>query len=160
MPGFARMRPPSQHRRRRVPAVVRSVVAVVALLAVVAVAACSSTEPMSVSTSPLDGAWTTHASGVTVFVTLTWTRDSVTGTGTYTVLSNMLGCGGQGLSGSGTLVFRAARPQSQVSGVMIFDTGWSPPYTGELVDSARIDGAFRSIDAGACPFPLFHGIVP
>jgi len=143
-----------QRRRHCAPAFVRFVVALVA------VAACSSTEPMSVSMSPLDGAWTTRASGVAVLVTLTWTADSVTGAGTYTMLSNMLGCGGQGLSGSGTLIFRAARPQSQVSGVMRFDNGWSPPYTGQLVDSSRIEGAFGSVDAGSCPFPLFHGLVP
>jgi len=42
---------------------------------------------------------------------------------------------------------------------MAFDNGWVPPYRATLTGST-LDGAFLSIDAGSCPFPLFRGLVP
>jgi hypothetical protein len=131
-----------------------------ALLACFAVAvACS-----DVATAPqgdsLNGAWTSRSSGVTSQLDLTWTRDSVKGTGTYFVIDNALGCGGGSLQGSGTVSFRASRSGATIAGVMAFDNGWTPPYIGTLEDNARIVGGFRSIDAGTCSFDLFFGLIP
>jgi hypothetical protein len=110
--------------------------------------------------SSLNGVWTTRTAGIVVSVTLAWTRDSVKGTGTYTVLDNILGCGGATLRGGGSLTFVAGRSGSTVSGHMGFDNGWTPPYNGALEENTHINGAFQSIDRGTCPFPLYFGLVP
>jgi hypothetical protein len=128
-------------------------------VAVVALAACGADATSPTDTS-LDGAWTARSFGVAAMLNLTWTRDSVRGTGTYNAISNTLGCGGGTLIGMGSVAFRAARSGSSVSGFMTFDNGWSPPYTGTLEDNARINGAFRSIDAGSCSFELIFGLIP
>ncbi|HEX8941993.1 MAG TPA: hypothetical protein VF785_02580 [Gemmatimonadaceae bacterium] len=123
------------------------------------VVACSdaATAPQSDS---LNGAWTSRSSGVTSLLNLTWTRDSVNGTGTYFVIDNALGCGGGSLQGSGTVSFRASRSGATVTGVMTFDNGWTPPYIGTLEDNSRIVGGFRSVDAGSCSYDLFFGLIP
>lgn len=130
-----------------------------AATALVAVLACSDATTAS-NTDALDGAWTARSFGVAALLQLTWTKDSVKGSGTYTVLDNSLACGGGTLRGSGTVTLRASRSGSAIAGFMAFDNGWSPPYTGTLSGNSRIDGSFRSIDAGSCAFPLFFGLIP
>ncbi len=93
-------------------------------------------------------------------MTLKWTPDSVTGSGTYFVSLNSLDCGGATLTGNGTVSLAASRSQAAITGYMKFDNGWSPPYLGTLADSSRIDGRFMSVDRGPCPFPLYFGLVP
>ena len=109
---------------------------------------------------PPNGAWTSRSSGVTSLLNLTWTRDSVNGTGTYRVLDNALGCGGVSLHGNGTVSFRASRSGASVTGVMTFDSGWRPPYFGTLEDNARVVGGFRSVDSGTCAYDLIFGLIP
>jgi hypothetical protein len=128
------------------------------LALVLALAACgSSTE--STPTTALDGPWSSHGLSVGVVLTMRWTADSVHGTGTYTVLNGGLGCGGGTLHGGGNVTFAASRSGSEVLGHMSFDNGWTPPYRAAITGST-LDGAFLSIDAGSCPFPLFKGLVP
>jgi hypothetical protein len=124
-----------------------------------AAAACSDamTTPQDKS---LDGAWTSRSFGVTSLLNLTWTRDSVKGTGTYFVIDNSLGCGGGTLQGSGTVSFRASRSGATITGAMIFDNGWTPPYSGTLENNSRVAGGFRSIDAGSCSYDLIFGLIP
>jgi hypothetical protein len=129
------------------------------LAGVIALAACG-TDTTAPTNTLLDGAWTARSFGVAASLNLTWTRDSVHGTGTYNAISNSLGCGGGTLVGMGTATFRASRSGSTISGFMTFDNGWSPSYTGTLEDNARINGAFRSIDAGSCSFELIFGLIP
>jgi hypothetical protein len=126
---------------------------------VVFAVACGATVTASQSSS-LDGVWTTRSSGVAASLTLKWTADSVTGSGTYVAFDNVLGCGGGTLKGSGTMTFAAARSQSSVTGYMKFDNGWTPPYIGTLEDNARINGGFMSIDRGPCPFTFIFGLTP
>jgi hypothetical protein len=124
-----------------------------------ALVACSS-ETAVPNLAGLDGAWSSHDFNIGVVLQLTWMADSIIGSGTYTTLQNSLGCGGSTLHGSGTVTFAASVRNSTVAGHMVFDNGWTPPYSGTLVDSSSIDGAFQSIDAGSCPFALFKGLVP
>ncbi len=124
----------------------------------VAVAACSSSTESPADTA-LDGPWSSHGLSIGVVLTMTWTSDSVHATGTYNVLDGGLGCGGGTLHGGGNVTFKASRSGNDVLGVMSFDNGWMPPYRVTLTGST-LDGAFLSIDAGSCPFPLFHGLVP
>ena len=72
------------------------------LVCFAAAVACSDATTTAQDTS-LDGAWTSRSFGVTSLLNLTWTRDSVKGTGTYFVIDNSLGCGGGTLHGSGTV---------------------------------------------------------
>jgi hypothetical protein len=130
----------------------------IALLAA-ALASCAS-DPTAPNGGALDGPWSSHDFNVGVVLALTWTADSVKGSGTYTVLQNALGCGGATLHGNGTVTLVASVKNSALVGHMAFDNGWTPPYTGTLVNGSAIDGAFQSIDAGPCPFELFKGLVP
>ena len=137
----------------------RRVATAALLVGSAATVACSDATTATQSDS-LNGAWTSRSSGVTSLLNLTWTRDSVKGTGTYQVIGNALGCGGGSLQGSGTVSFRASRSGATITGVMAFDNGWTPPYTGTLEDNARVVGGFRSIDAGTCPYDLIFGLIP
>lgn len=131
-----------------------------------AAAACGSDAIAPRPPSSLDGPWSSGHSviGLNVALELTWTADSVKGTGSYAFVptDTPFGCGGGTLPAHGTVSFAAGRAASgQIGGAFRFDNGWIPPYGGTLTaDSSRIDGAFRSIDAGSCPFTMFHGLVP
>jgi hypothetical protein len=135
------------------------VVAMIACFAA-AVACSDAATATTVQDATLDGAWTSRSSGVTSLLDLTWTRDSVKGSGTYFVIDNALGCGGITLHGNGSVSFRASRSGAAITGVMTFDSGWMPPYFGTLENNARIVGGFRSIDAGTCSYDLIFGLVP
>jgi hypothetical protein len=137
----------------------RQAAATTLVVTLVAAIACGGTTTTPTDRA-LDGAWTARSFGVAALLQLTWTQDSVKGSGTYTVLDNTLACGGGTLKGSGTVTFRASRSGSSIAGFMTFDNGWGPPYTGLLANNSRIDGSFRSIDAGSCSFPLFFGLIP
>lgn len=130
----------------------------ISLAFIAAVAACGSATD-STTNDALDGPWSSHGLAVGVVLTMTWTPDSIHGTGTYNVLDGGLGCGGATLHGNGTVTFKASRSGSDILGVMAFDNGWTPPYRATLSGST-LDGRFLSIDAGTCPFALFKGLVP
>jgi len=103
----------------------------------------------------LDGTWTGSAKGLSFSLTLKWTADSVSGTGSYTAAdTNSFGCGGGTLRGSGTLKYVAQRTQDRFQGAMLVSGGWSPPFGGVLLDQRTIAGSFMSIDAGACYLTL------
>jgi hypothetical protein len=121
--------------------------------------ACSSATPPTMDPA-LNGPWTSHTLKVDVLLNLTWTADSVTGSGTYNVLNGGMGCGGGTLHGTGSVTFAAARSADTIiTGHMAFDNGWSPPYRGTL-SGTSIAGQFMSVDTGTCPFDLFKGLVP
>jgi hypothetical protein len=129
-----------------------------AAILTIAAASCTS-DTTTPNNGGLDGAWSSHDFNIGVVLDLAWTADSVHGSGTYTVLQNALGCGGATLHGGGNVTFAASAKNNAIVGHMTFDNGWTPPYTGTLAGTS-IDGAFRSIDAGSCPFALFKGLVP
>lgn len=103
----------------------------------------------------LDGTWSGEADGIELSLALHWTADSVTGTGTYTAFTpNTNRCGGGTLHGSGSVTVRASRAEDRVSGAMLFDNGWTPPYSAVQTGADLLDGHFMSVDAGQCPMPL------
>ncbi|HWH52443.1 MAG TPA: hypothetical protein VN651_12930 [Gemmatimonadaceae bacterium] len=120
------------------------------------------TPPVAVSThfivppgTVLDGRWAGGGDGIVLTISLHWTADSVTGTGTYQAFTpNTNHCGGATLRGSGTVSFRASRIADQVNGSMEFDNGWGPPYIAVLTGVGLLDGHFMSVDTGTCPMPL------
>lgn len=124
---------------------------------------CSGSVEGPGSTGALDGPWSTHTTlGFGLVLTLSWTADSVTGTGSYSsIAGNGLRCGGETLSGTGTVRLAAARTSAaSIAGYMSFDNGWMPPYSGTLTDSSHIAGEFHSVDQGPCTLDLFRGLVP
>ena len=125
----------------------------------ISLAACGSDTTTTTGSGNLDGPWSSHDFNIGVVLNLTWTADSVKGSGTYTVLQNSLGCGGGTLHGDGTVTFAASVSSGNIVGHMAFDNGWTPPYRGTLTGTT-IAGAFQSIDAGPCLFPLYKGLVP
>jgi hypothetical protein len=46
-----------------------------------------------------------------------------------------------------------------VSGVIAFDSGWRPSYSGPS-DSSHVEGVMTDAGASPCPLTLFHGLVP
>jgi hypothetical protein len=132
---------------------------VAAAVLAIALAACGSDTTTTTVDGNLDGPWSSHDFNIGVVLNLTWTADSVKGSGSYTVLQNSLGCGGSTLHGDGTVMFAASISSGNIVGRMSFDNGWAPPYRGTLTGTS-IAGAFQSIDAGQGPFPLYKGLVP
>src|SRR5262252_7675567 len=103
------------------------------LISAVLLAACGSAETSPPAPSRLDGPWSSgySTSGIGVVVNLTWTPDSVKGTGSYIVFAGSGGCAAANLTGSGTLSFATRRTSAGgVSGIIAFDSGWRPSYSG------------------------------
>jgi hypothetical protein len=123
-------------------------------------AGCGGSEVTQTPTlSPADGPWSAHVPGLGLVLDLTWSPDSVHGTGTYTFLSGQFGCGAP--AGTGNVTFVASRSATNdVQGFMSFDNGWVPPFRGTLVSDTHVSGGFMSVDAGPCTLDLFRGLVP
>lgn len=106
----------------------------------------------------LNGTWTGASQGVSVSLALTWTADSVSGSGSYTVSATTeLGCGFFGLRGtSGTVTLAAARRGDFIGGVMLF-SGEGPGYSGMLTSASHLSGQFMAVDTPGCQFDLARG---
>ena len=103
----------------------------------------------------LSGTWEGGVNGVFVAMSLTWTADSVYGSGRYTTQSPItLGCGLQSLADSGTVRLEARRQGDYVAGAMTFDGAIGPPYAGVLDTGMHLTGEFFSVDTGPCPFDV------
>lgn len=103
----------------------------------------------------LSGTWAGGVNGVFVSLSLTWTADSVYGSGRYTTQSPItLGCGLQSLADSGTVRLEARRRGDYIAGAMLFDGGATPPYAGMLDTGMHLTGEFFSVDTGGCPFDI------
>lgn len=111
--------------------------------------------PLVPPNTDLSGTWAGGVNGVFVSLSLTWTADSVYGSGRYTTQSPItLGCGLQSLADSGTVRLEARRRGDYIAGAMTFDGGTEPPYAGVLDTGMHLSGEFFSIDAGDCAFDI------
>lgn len=143
--------------RRKVPMCIPVTISLFAALA-----ACSSTPVTQTDsrsnvsqTSSLSGRWHGAGEGLTVDLTLVEAGDSVTGTGSYSVMqSSSMGCGGESLSGSGPVTLRGTLSGAELTGRMSFAGSWTPPYLGTLIAPDSLNGHFMSIDRGGCPLIL------
>lgn len=117
----------------------------------------------------LDGPWSTGVStiGLNMAVTLTWTRDHVAGSGSYTVSADGARCGTTTITGASSVTFAAARPGlTDIRGQLSFDGGTPIEFDGTLDESqpspgfARINGMLTAADGARCPLTLFQGLVP
>ena len=103
----------------------------------------------------LNGTWTGSSGGLAVSLQLTWTADSVRGSGTYTVANPPnFNCVAISFFGSGTVSFAAHRTNDVVGGGLMFDWGYWPPYGGRLRTANRFDGSIFTVDSGSCALTL------
>ena len=102
----------------------------------------------------LNGTWTGSSGGLAVSLQLTWTADSVHGSGTYTVANppnfNCVALNPR----SGTVSFAAHRTNDVVGGGLMFDFGYWPPYGGRLRAANRFEGSIFTVDSGTCALTL------
>jgi hypothetical protein len=119
------------------------------LLLALCICACSRGEPATPAT------WTGTNGNLAVELTLTITRDSVGGQGTYTAKTpEELRCGGVVLSQSGTVTFSGVLTSDGLGAHANFGSDWSPVYNGALVGKDTIRGGFLSGEGGSCPLTL------
>jgi len=103
----------------------------------------------------LNGVWRGASGGLSVSLALTWTADSVFGSGTYSIAAGTAqGCVVSSLGSAGTVSLTANRAGDVVLGALMFDSGYGPPYTGRLRAADRFDGFIHSVDTGSCPLSL------
>jgi hypothetical protein len=104
----------------------------------------------------LSGLWAGSTGGLSVSLALTWTADSVYGSGTYSSSATGGGCVVPSLHTAGTMSFAARRAGDVVSGGLVFDVGYVPPYGGRLRSAAQFDGVIHSVDSGGCALVLMR----
>lgn len=103
----------------------------------------------------LSGTWRGSNAGLTVFLTLRQTGDSLSGTGNFQVeRDSSIGCGGETLSAAGALTLSGQLVGREYQGRMNFADSWTPPYVGTLVPPDTLNGHFMSVDRGGCPLVL------
>lgn len=103
----------------------------------------------------LNGTWEGGVDGVYIALSLTWTADSVYGSGRYATQSPItLGCGFEESPDSGTVQLEARRRGDYIGGEMSFDGRGGPPYAGVLDSATHLTGVFFSVDTGNCPFDI------
>jgi len=123
--------------------------------------ACS--DSVSPADQALDGPWSTgHTiSGLEMALTLTWTRDRVTGTGSMNALPAPAHCGNTVVEGLTTVTLTADRPSStEIHGTLTLEGGTGIAYQGSLNGDNHIDGALVAADGTQCAMTLFKGLVP
>jgi len=117
----------------------------------------------------LDGPWSTGVTtiGLIMGMNLTWTRDQVVGSGSYSALGDGARCGTTTIAGTSSVAFAAARRgSSDVRGQLTFGGGAPIEYDGTLDDSqpspgfARLNGTLVAADGTRCALTLFQGSVP
>jgi hypothetical protein len=107
----------------------------------------------------LNGMWTGSAGGLSVSLAMTWTADSVIGSGTYAIsVSGTTGvsCAVSSPPASGTVTLKASRAGDVVTGALGFDAGYFPPYGGRLRAADEFDGVIHSVDSGGCALTLIR----
>jgi len=130
-------------------------------------AACS--DAVGPAERALDGPWSTGhtTTGFDMAVNLTWTRDHVAGSGSYSAAADGARCGTTAIAGASSVTFAAARRgSSDVHGQVTFGGGAQIEYDGTLNDAqqspgfARINGTLIAADGTRCSLTLFQGFVP
>jgi hypothetical protein len=105
--------------------------------------------------------WGGASGDLSVNLWLVRDRDSVYARGTYDVASTKkVGCGGQSLFPKGRVTMRAKGNFEAFTGKLLFDTGWTPPFSAKKTSATTMTGTIRSINhAASCKLPL-HRVAP
>jgi len=123
--------------------------------------ACS--DVVSPADRALDGPWSTgHTlSGVVMVLTLTWSRDRVTGTGSVNAVPSPAHCGTAVIERLATATLTATRRSStEIRGTIAIEGGIEMTYQGSLTSGNHIDGVLLAGDGSQCAMTLFQGLVP
>jgi hypothetical protein len=104
----------------------------------------------------LDGSWTGTASGLALTLTMHWTSDSVTGTGTYTTQppASFACAGGTIGAPTGPVQLLGSRDNDLIGGRLLFDAGEGPPFYGHLRSADSVDVTVTTIDTPSCALEL------
>lgn len=106
----------------------------------------------------LDGTWSGKTGGLSVSLALTWTADSVRGSGTYQFTPTTgAACYASTKASTGTVLFAARRIDDAVAGYFAFDFGYYPPYSGRLRSATQFDGVIMNVDTPGCGLVLTKG---
>lgn len=104
--------------------------------------------------------WSGSTGDLTVNLWLVADRDSVYARGSYTVAaSKKVGCGGETLPPKGLVTMRAKGSFAAFTGKLLFDSGWTPPFTARKTSATTMTGSIRSVDRGPCRMAL-HRVTP
>jgi hypothetical protein len=134
---------------------VQSTVAAPVLSAHVDVGSLTVADPIAVPPGTnLSGLWNGSTGGLSVSLALTWTADSVYGSGTYGSSATGGACVVPSLHTAGSMSLAARRAGDVVTGGFVFDVGYGPPYGGRLRSATQFDGVIHSVDAGGCALVL------
>ena len=123
--------------------------------------ACS--DVVSPADRALDGPWSTGRtlSGVVMVLTLTWSRDRVTGTGSVNAVPSPAHCGTAVIEQLTTVTLAASRRSStEIRGTIAIGGGSQLTYQGSLIGANHIDGVLIAADGSQCAMTLFQGLVP
>jgi hypothetical protein len=104
--------------------------------------------------------WGGSSGDLSVNLWLVRDRDSVYARGTYEVApTKKVGCGGESLPAKGRVTMRAKGNFEAFTGKLLFDTGWTPPFSAKKTSATTMAGSIRSVDRGPCKLPL-HRVAP
>ncbi len=104
--------------------------------------------------------WGGSSEDLTVNLWLVRDRDSVFARGTYEVApTKRVGCGGESLFPKGRVTMRAKGNFEAFTGKLLFDTGWTPPFSAKKTSETTMAGSIRSVDRGPCKLAL-HRVAP
>jgi hypothetical protein len=103
----------------------------------------------------LNGTWTGMLGPVSISLVMTWTADSVHGSGTFALTGPQpLFCGGAAPSQSGTVTYAAHRSNDVVAGVLSLGVGYAAPFGGRLRSASELDGTIMNVDTPGCALIL------
>lgn len=105
----------------------------------------------------LDGAWAGSASGLALALTMRWTTDSVTATGTYTTQPPAsFSCAGGTIGAStGPMQLVGTRDNDVIIGRLLLDAaGEGPPFYGRIRSADSVDVTVTTIDTSPCRLEL------
>jgi hypothetical protein len=104
--------------------------------------------------------WSGSTGDLSVNLWLVRDQDSVYARGTYTVAPRKrVGCGGETLPANGRVTMRAKGNFEAFTGKLLFDSGWTPPFSARKTSATTMSGSIRSVDRGPCRIAL-HKVIP
>jgi hypothetical protein len=104
--------------------------------------------------------WAGSSGDLSINLWLVQDRDSVYARGSYHVApSKNVGCGGETLADKGLVTMRAKGNFNSFSGKLLFDSGWTPPFSARRTGPTTMSGSIRSVDRGPCRVML-HRVIP
>jgi hypothetical protein len=104
--------------------------------------------------------WAGSSGDLNINLWLVRDRDSVYARGSYTVApTKKIACGGETLAEKGLVTMRAKGNFEAFAGKLLFDSGWTPPFSARKTSATTMAGSIRSVDRAPCRIAL-HKVIP